>query len=64
MANGGIKLNQQVSVVMGSISDWETMKPAATILADFGIKFEKKLSQLIECQRRCFLLPNKQQTVE
>jgi 5-(carboxyamino)imidazole ribonucleotide mutase len=43
MANGGIKLNQQVSVVMGSISDWETMKPAATILADFGIKFEKKV---------------------
>ncbi|MFT8869243.1 MAG: 5-(carboxyamino)imidazole ribonucleotide mutase [Liquorilactobacillus nagelii] len=36
-------MNQQVSVVMGSISDWETMKPAATILSDFGIKFEKKV---------------------
>lgn len=43
MANGGIKLSEQVSVVMGSISDWETMKPAGEILADFGIDFEKKV---------------------
>jgi 5-(carboxyamino)imidazole ribonucleotide mutase len=32
-----------VAVIMGSTSDWETMKNAADILADFGIPFETKV---------------------
>ena len=33
----------QVGVVMGSSSDWEVMKHAATLLAQFGIPFEKRV---------------------
>ncbi len=32
-----------VGVVMGSSSDWETMKAAADILAEFGIPFEARV---------------------
>ncbi|MDI4633007.1 5-(carboxyamino)imidazole ribonucleotide mutase [Pelomonas sp. V22] len=32
-----------VGVVMGSSSDWETMKHAADILSEFGIAFEAKV---------------------
>lgn len=32
-----------VGVIMGSISDWETMKDAAGILEDFAIPFEAKV---------------------
>ena len=32
-----------VGVVMGSASDWETMKAAADILAEFGIPFEARV---------------------
>lgn len=32
-----------VGIIMGSISDWETMKAAADILAGFSIPFESKV---------------------
>ena len=32
-----------VGIIMGSISDWETMKEAAKILADFSIPHERKV---------------------
>jgi phosphoribosylaminoimidazole carboxylase, PurE protein len=32
-----------VAVIMGSLSDWETMKQAAQILETFGIDFDKKV---------------------
>ncbi len=32
-----------VGVIMGSQSDWETMKNATKILADFGVPFEAKI---------------------
>lgn len=32
-----------VSIIMGSRSDWETMKNAANILTDFGVPFEAKV---------------------
>ena len=32
-----------VSLIMGSISDWETMKKAAQILDEFGVGYEKKV---------------------
>lgn len=35
--------NPIVGVVMGSDSDWPTMKEAATILEEFGIPFEKRV---------------------
>lgn len=35
--------NPKVGVIMGSISDWETMKHACTILDDFEVAYEKKV---------------------
>ncbi len=35
--------NPLVSIIMGSASDWETMKNAADILTDFGVSFETKV---------------------
>lgn len=32
-----------VSLIMGSISDWATMKKAAQVLDDFGVGYEKKV---------------------
>lgn len=32
-----------VAVIMGSLSDWETMKQATHILGEFGIDFDKKV---------------------
>ncbi len=32
-----------VSVIMGSTSDWETMKNAADVLEEFGVPFETKV---------------------
>lgn len=32
-----------VSIIMGSKSDWETMKKAAQVLDDFGVAYEKKV---------------------
>ncbi len=34
--------NPLVGIVMGSTSDWETMKNAAKILEDFGVPYEAK----------------------
>jgi 5-(carboxyamino)imidazole ribonucleotide mutase len=31
-----------IGIVMGSASDWETMKPAAKVLEEFGIAYEAK----------------------
>lgn len=35
--------NPLVGLVMGSVSDWETMRHAAEILGQFGIPFEKRV---------------------
>jgi len=35
--------NPIISIIMGSTSDWETMKNAADILEDFGVPFEAKV---------------------
>ena len=34
-----------VAVIMGSLSDWETMKQATQILEEFGIDFDKNAEQ-------------------
>ncbi|KRL78787.1 5-(carboxyamino)imidazole ribonucleotide mutase [Ligilactobacillus equi] len=34
-------MSKEVSIVMGSISDWETMQQAAQMLEDFGVSYEK-----------------------
>ena len=31
-----------VGIVMGSISDWDSMKPAAKVLEEFGVPYESK----------------------
>ncbi len=36
-------MQTQVGVVMGSISDWETMQHACTVLEELGIGYEKKV---------------------
>ena len=36
-------MNPQVGVIMGSISDWDTMKHACEILEMFGVEYEKKV---------------------
>ena len=33
----------KISVIMGSISDWETMKHACEIIKEFGVSFEKRV---------------------
>ncbi len=35
--------NPLVSIIMGSTSDWETMKNAGDILKDFGVRYETKV---------------------
>ena len=32
-----------VGIIMGSDSDWPTMKGAADVLADFGIEYEARV---------------------
>ncbi|MDQ3133035.1 MAG: 5-(carboxyamino)imidazole ribonucleotide mutase [Acidobacteriota bacterium] len=35
--------NPLVSIIMGSTSDWETMKNAAAVLEEFGVPFETRV---------------------
>ena len=35
--------NPQVSIIMGSQSDWDTMQAATTVLAEFGVPFETRV---------------------
>ena len=37
-----------ISVIMGSQSDWKTMRFACDVLEEFKVKYEKKLFQHIE----------------
>lgn len=41
--------NTKIAVVMGSVSDWETMKNAVNILKDFGVEIEKHVISHTEC---------------
>jgi len=36
-------MSVQVSVIMGSKSDWETMEHACTVLEELGLSYEKKV---------------------
>lgn len=40
---GKIMTQALVSVIMGSKSDWETMKKAVEVLENFGVAYEKKV---------------------
>ncbi len=40
---GGKTVNAQVGVIMGSVSDWETMKHACESLDQVGIPYEKQV---------------------
>ncbi len=35
--------NPQVSIIMGSQSDWDTMQAATTVLAELGVPFETRV---------------------
>jgi 5-(carboxyamino)imidazole ribonucleotide mutase len=41
--SGGKKMEVQVGVIMGSISDWETMKHACDMLDQLQIRYEKNV---------------------
>lgn len=41
--------NTKIAVVMGSVSDWETMKNAVNILKDFGVEIEKHVISAHRC---------------
>lgn len=43
MSTSATNPEPQIGVVMGSSSDWETMKQAAEILTEFGIPFEARV---------------------
>ena len=36
-------MSKQISVVMGSISDWDTMSAATEVLDKFGVEYEKNV---------------------
>ncbi|HEL1829040.1 TPA: 5-(carboxyamino)imidazole ribonucleotide mutase [Streptococcus suis] len=36
-------MNIPISIIMGSSSDWKTMKKAADVLDEFGVAYEKKV---------------------
>ncbi len=36
-------MNPQIALLMGSSSDWETLRHAADILDEFGVAFEKRV---------------------
>jgi 5-(carboxyamino)imidazole ribonucleotide mutase len=38
-----VQSNVAVGVVMGSSSDWDTLRPAAEILAEFGVAYEAQV---------------------
>ena len=40
---GGMSVNAQVGIIMGSVSDWETMKYACEALDQVGIPYEKQV---------------------
>src|SRR5690606_20026699 len=40
---GGSAMSVQVGVIMGSRSDWDTMKHACEVLESFGVSYEKKV---------------------
>lgn len=40
---GGKTMTAKIFVIMGSTSDWETMKEACQILDEFGVSYEKKV---------------------
>lgn len=42
--NGGVEAGAPlVGIIMGSLSDWPTLEPAADVLAEFGVPFEKRV---------------------
>ena len=46
----------EVSVIMGSKSDWSTMKHACEILDQFSVSYDKRYF-CTECQKKCMILP-------
>jgi 5-(carboxyamino)imidazole ribonucleotide mutase len=36
-------MNNRIAILMGSSSDWETLKQAAQILDEFGVSYEKRV---------------------
>ena len=43
MAAGHTLMAIEVGIIMGSQSDWPTMKPAAEILGELGVEYETRI---------------------
>lgn len=52
-----------IGVIMGSTSDWDTMKKACDVLDELEIAYEKKWFLLIVHQILCFNMQNKRGNV-
>jgi 5-(carboxyamino)imidazole ribonucleotide mutase len=53
-----------VGIVMGSDSDWPTMRPAADVLADFGVATEVRVVSAHRTPRRCSLMARPRPTAD
>ncbi len=48
------KQGARVGIIMGSISDWDTMKQAASVLDELGVPYEKSIVSAHRTPRRMF----------
>ena len=49
-----VEQSAKVGIIMGSISDWETMKEAARILGELGIPYEKSIVSAHRTPKRMY----------
>lgn len=49
-------MSNEISLVMGSSSDWSTMKEAANILDEFGVKYDKAVISAHRMPQKCLNL--------
>jgi 5-(carboxyamino)imidazole ribonucleotide mutase len=49
-----VEQSAKVGIIMGSISDWETMKEAASILGELGIPYEKSIVSAHRTPKRMY----------
>ena len=44
----------RIGIIMGSVSDWQTMKRAADVLDELGIPYEKKIVSAHRTPKRLY----------
>ncbi|WP_157055601.1 5-(carboxyamino)imidazole ribonucleotide mutase [Liquorilactobacillus cacaonum] len=51
-------MSNEISIIMGSSSDWETMKEAALIIEEFGVNFDKQVISAHRMPQEMFKFAN------